>query len=501
MQRYQSVDNSQIPVTTRIAFLVGCLAVAMILASLVSFRSTSKLSQALTHIANVSAAKTDLASRISDQLSQASAARRSLVLEAMLTNPAGVDTQKQRLQLCETEVDRAVEEYALLATPDEKPALRELQNRVGSLKSLNRQMTTLLVNQQMDVTLKLQSERISPEAEQARELIARITAAQRANLERAGDEAERTAEFSSWTLIGFIALSVVLSAVAALFLRGINRDFRRVAANLASDATQVAGAATRVREVSKLLAQGASDQAASLEETAASIEEITSATRLNSESSETASNLSQQATQLLATANHKLDGMMTSMRAINDSSEKISKIIHIIDEIAFQTNILALNAAVEAARAGDAGMGFAVVADEVRNLAQRSAQAAKDTSTLIEDSIRSSREGRERVNELVESMRVVTDNTTRSNELNAQVNSSCAEQARGISQISHTVIQMQKVTSDTAGSAEEVASAGEEMADLSNTLHTAIMRFRSMVGADSEVDTRIEGRHLARHSA
>jgi methyl-accepting chemotaxis protein/methyl-accepting chemotaxis protein-1 (serine sensor receptor) len=498
MQWYQSVQNPQISVTTKIAVLVGCLAVAMIGSSLVSFRSTTKLSQALSDIVNVTAVKSDLASRISDQLSQASAARRSLVLEAMLTNPAGVEAQKQRLQQTEFEVDRAIEEYAQLANAGEKSSLRDLQNRIGSLKNLNRQMATMVGNQQMDATLKLLSDRINPEAEQMRELMAKITAAERASLESASNQAKGTADFTKWTLIGCIAISMLLAGVAAMGLRSINREFRRVAAKLAADANQVAGAAARVREASKALAQGASDQAASLEETAASIEEITSATRLNSESSQTASNLSEQATHLLATANQKLDGMMASMRAINESSEKISKIIHIIDEIAFQTNILALNAAVEAARAGDAGMGFAVVADEVRNLAQRSAQAAKDTSTLIEDSIRSSREGRERVNELVDSMRVVTDNTTKSNELNAQVNSSCGEQARGISQISHTVIQMQKVTAETAGSAEEVASAGEEMVDLSGNLHSAILRFRCMVGAEEEHEEQAGNRSLAR---
>jgi methyl-accepting chemotaxis protein/methyl-accepting chemotaxis protein-1 (serine sensor receptor) len=165
------------------------------------------------------------------------------------------------------------------------------------------------------------------------------------------------------------------------------RQLRGVAAHVAEGAEQITSAASQVASSSQTLAQGASEQAASLEETAASSAEITSMTRKNAENSQAAASVMAEVDQRVSEGNRTLVEMVESMQQITGSSDKISKIIKVIDEIAFQTNILALNAAVEAARAGEAGMGFAVVADEVRNLAQRSAQAAKDTAGLIEESI------------------------------------------------------------------------------------------------------------------
>ncbi len=183
------------------------------------------------------------------------------------------------------------------------------------------------------------------------------------------------------------------------------------------------------------------------------------------------------------------------MAEINSSSDKISKIIKVIDEIAFQTNILALNAAVEAARAGEAGMGFAVVADEVRNLAQRSAQAAKDTAGMIEESIAKSNEGSTKLQQVTEVIQAVTKSAVKVKTLVDEVNLGSQEQARGIEQIAKAVAQMDQVTQTTAASAEESASASEELSAQAEALNHIVHRLREMVGgSDSQSSARVAPR-------
>jgi methyl-accepting chemotaxis protein/methyl-accepting chemotaxis protein-1 (serine sensor receptor) len=176
--------------------------------------------------------------------------------------------------------------------------------------------------------------------------------------------------------------------------------------------------------------------------------------------------------------------MVEQMGEIGNSSNKIARIIKVIDEISFQTNILALNAAVEAARAGEAGLGFAVVADEVRNLAQRCAQAARDTAGLIEDSISTSRDGNARLDQMAESVRAMTENSTRVKSLVDEVNLGSQEQARGMDQISRVVLQMEQVTQKTAASAQEGVSAGTELNGHADSLRELVHEMRKMVGVE-----------------
>jgi len=169
------------------------------------------------------------------------------------------------------------------------------------------------------------------------------------------------------------------------------------------------------------------------------------------------------------------------MGEINAESGRISRIIKVIDEIAFQTNILALNAAVEAARAGEAGMGFAVVADEVRNLAQRCAQAAKDTSALIEESIVKSNDGKAKVDQVADTMRSVTDAASKVKTLVDEVNLGSQEQVRGLDQISRAILQMEQVTQKTVANAEEGASAAEQLTAQSEALKSIVERLTMLV--------------------
>jgi methyl-accepting chemotaxis protein len=188
----------------------------------------------------------------------------------------------------------------------------------------------------------------------------------------------------------------------------------------------------------------------------------------------------------VADGNRTLEEMMASMQQIIGSSDKISKIIKVIDEIAFQTNILALNAAVEAARAGEAGMGFAVVADEVRSLAQRSAQAAKDTASLIEESISTSHQGSERLQKVAEVIRAITVSTGKVKTLVDEVSLGSQEQARGIDQISKAIVQMEQVTQGAAASAEQGASASEQLSAQAEAMHHAVGKLTQMLDGDGD---------------
>jgi methyl-accepting chemotaxis protein len=174
--------------------------------------------------------------------------------------------------------------------------------------------------------------------------------------------------------------------------------------------------------------------------------------------------------------------MIAAMDAIKSSSDNIAKIIKTIDEIAFQTNILALNAAVEAARAGEAGAGFAVVADEVRSLAQRAAQAAKETAEKIDDSIAKSATGVELSGLVAASLGQIGERARRMDELVGEIATASSEQSRGISQVNQAVSQMDKVTQSNAGNAEETAAAAEELNAQALSLQESVAELGRLVG-------------------
>jgi methyl-accepting chemotaxis protein len=220
--------------------------------------------------------------------------------------------------------------------------------------------------------------------------------------------------------------------------------------------------------------------------------------RGNAENSRAAADLVSGSQQKFVKTNASLDQMVLAMGEIKTHSDKISKIIKVIDEIAFQTNILALNAAVEAARAGEAGMGFAVVADEVRNLAQRCAQAARDTSGLIEESIAKSKDGQAKVDQVAADIRVITGEVVSVKTLVEEVSQGSQEQTRGIEQVAKAITQMQQVTQQTAANAEEAAAAAEELNAQSETLKDIVERLDAMVGGGESTAPRTNQMQLRR---
>ncbi len=349
----------------------------------------------------------------------------------------------------------------------------------------NEALYNILQRDDVEGALSLFSGKIKPLSKSVDDAGTNLIQEQYGVVKARADEYSSTVSTVRYVSILMILLSLAVGAVIAFMVRSMQGVLSESIAELRDGAEEVASAASQVSSASQSLAQGSSEQAASLVESSASAEEINSMARKNTDNSRATAELLASSQQKVATANQHLGDMVNSMNEITESSGKISRIIKVIDEIAFQTNILALNAAVEAARAGEAGMGFAVVADEVRSLAQRSAQAAKDTAALIEESISKSNEGKIKVDQVAIAIRAVTDDSARVKVMVDEVNLGSEEQSRGIEQIGKAISQMEKVTQTTAATAEQAAAASEELNAQSETLKDVIRRLQSMVNSDA----------------
>ncbi|HUO08449.1 MAG TPA: methyl-accepting chemotaxis protein [Phycisphaerae bacterium] len=291
---------------------------------------------------------------------------------------------------------------------------------------------------------------------------------------------------SMW-LLGSVVSGILLAvSLLGFFIgRGIVKPLRNVAAALAANSDQARATATQVSSSSQSIAQGASEQAAALEETTSALQEISSMTKNNAD---TARKAAQLATDAQTSANRGAGSMQSMSKAIGDiekSAAETAKIIKVIDEIAFQTNLLALNAAVEAARAGEAGKGFAVVAEEVRNLAIRSADAAKNTASLIESSVTSARNGVTIATEVAKSLDEITGASDKVNSLVAEIAAASNEQAQGIDQVNTAVAEMDKVTQSNAAGAEQSAAAAEELSSQAGQLRSVVDDLVQLVGGKS----------------
>jgi methyl-accepting chemotaxis protein len=286
-----------------------------------------------------------------------------------------------------------------------------------------------------------------------------------------------------WLSLGTAVVIVVVFIALAFWLvrRLVSRPLEQVMAELNAASEEVHSASTQLLGSSHSLADGASEQAASLEETSSSLEEMASMTKRNAETAGKVKKLGREAHQAGDLGVQDMTAMAAAMDDIKCSSHDIAKIIKTIDEIAFQTNILALNAAVEAARAGEAGAGFAVVADEVRRLAQRCAQAAKETAGKIEDAVHKSAKGADISAKVAKSLQEIVGKARQVDELAGEVAAASQEQSQGIVQVNTAVTEMDKVTQSNAASAEESASAAEEMTAQAEALKEAVAELLCLV--------------------
>jgi len=301
------------------------------------------------------------------------------------------------------------------------------------------------------------------------------------------DESEAFASVNQLTMLILIisVVTVVLVLIIAfLFANSIEKPISQIVDNLFESADQVASASEELSSASQQLAEGSSEQASSLEETSATLDESNSMLQQTADNTSKATEISHIAASASEKGSNQMREMMSSMQQIRDSSGELSKIIKVIDDIAFQTNLLSLNAAVEAARAGEAGAGFAVVAEEVRNLAQRSAKAAQDTTEIIEKNVKMSESGVIVAQKVQEALQEINTQSEELSKLIDQINVASKEQSQGIGQINQAMSQMEQVTQQNAANAEETASSSEEMSAQAETLNDIVIRLNALIKSE-----------------
>lgn len=288
----------------------------------------------------------------------------------------------------------------------------------------------------------------------------------------------------------YTGLALLGSGIVVFLVgRGLKRTLGDISRLLLDNAGHLIGAASQLTGASRSLATLATEQASSLEETSASLSEMSGITNGNAESAQRVKNLAGEARKAADTGTADLQAMREAMNDIKSASNGIARILKTIDEIAFQTNILALNASVEAARAGESGLGFAVVANEVRNLAQRCADAARETAKGIADSIEKSERGVQISTRVANNLTDIAARTRQVDELMAQIACASKEQHQTVSQITSAVVQLEQVTQSNVANADQTAGASIKLHGHAGSLNSAVEQLGRLVGAQIVADT------------
>jgi methyl-accepting chemotaxis protein/methyl-accepting chemotaxis protein-1 (serine sensor receptor) len=467
----------------RLGTCAAMLALAVIL-GVCGLWATRDLGGDLDRAVNVTGRQQYLAGMVNAEALAMAGAERQGVLAAVVADTGQAEQARQAFQAAADGLRKALTELRQVSDSAESRALLDgLDQQASLVLQAHEEEEQAIANKQMDAALSSFAQKLQPRLEEISKRASAVVERQNSALAAVSEQSRTSASQIEGLVVVLLLISVLVGSVVLWLVMRSNQSLAGFAGRLAENAELVAGAASQVSAASQSVAQGANEQAASLEETSASTEEIASIVRKNADSAVQVAGLMEKSAAGAGEVNQTLDRMVEKMKEIDTSSNKIARIIKVIDEIAFQTNILALNAAVEAARAGESGLGFAVVADEVRNLAQRCAQAAKDTAGLIEESIETSRDGNARLDRMAGAVRAMTEVSAEVKALVDQVSVGSQEQARGMEQIQHAVVQMEKVTQKNAAGAEESASAGTELTGHAETLRALVEEMRMMVGA------------------
>lgn len=380
---------------------------------------------------------------------------------------AGVDIEENKQEMTQAyqEFQTSFEEAEkTFVTEQGKELLEQIKESAGKAWPLMNQALELSLNSDNAEVKDFLANQVTPATKELIGYLHETFSLGERNIQLEMSVAQQVYSNSLTFLIVLFCIFMASGTFLAYYItRSITKSMNAITSRIREGAQQVAAASGQLSASAGQLSQGSTEQAAAIEETSSTLQESASMMDQNLTNTKQAAQLSEHAKDAADKGNHEMQEMMSSIQEIKKSSDQIAKIIKVIDDIAFQTNILALNAAIEAARAGDAGMGFAVVAEEVRNLAGRSAQAAKDTSAIIESNIELSTKGVSIAGKVREALNEITIQSKKVNELMDEVAAASQEQSLGIEQVNKSIAQVTVVTQQNAANAEESASAAEEL--------------------------------------
>ncbi|HBE78564.1 MAG TPA: hypothetical protein DDW65_12435 [Firmicutes bacterium] len=450
-----------------------------------SLLSLNQIKASMDNILNVNDVKIELSHQIIEAFQQISDSAKA---EILYTDSQSLNQEKTKIENARAQFQKAYDTLMKMRTRTAE-GLR-LRQKIGELvkiaQPLNDQVQELRQANKNAEALALLIQQAGPATQNAIDVAAQyVQLNQRYNQNE--NIAAKKVYLSSFMLSLIMGLVALVTGVLITYYltRSITKSINNIANALNEGANQVAVASEQLASASQQLAEGSAEQASSIEETSSTLQESASMLQQNNANTKQAAGLSENTKETANKGNDEMQEMMTAISEIKKSSDQIARIIKVIDDIAFQTNILALNAAIEAARAGEAGMGFAVVAEEVRTLAQRSAQAAKDTTAMIESNIDLSGNGVTVAGKVRDDLNEITVQTKKVSELIQEIAAASQEQTQGIEQVNKAVTQMETVTQQNASNAEESASASEELSAQAQNLREIVQQLSQVVNGSN----------------